>query len=134
MQAALGSSQLTRLHNSFSVDERSQLDMIKCCQLPLMRPPVDHNDLSAWHLYVIRLTDGAGPRACICGITETWYWRTGSLYSRTCNPYYRSQGFGSGDMPVSEDYYERAISLPMFPTLTEADQDVVVQTLKVLAA
>jgi dTDP-4-amino-4,6-dideoxygalactose transaminase len=137
MQAALGSSQLTRLHNYIQRRREIAVRYDKMLsELPLMRPPVDHNDLSAWHLYVIRLTDGAPDRAHVFaelrkrGIGVQVHYIPVHM-----QPYYRSQGFGSGDMPVSEDYYERAISLPMFPTLTEADQDVVVQTLRdVLAA
>ncbi len=47
-------------------------------------------------------------------------------------PYYQSLGHKKGDMPVAETYYERCISLPMYPTLTDAEQDLVIR--KVLEA
>ena len=38
-------------------------------------------------------------------------------------------GFKKGDLPQSEDYYSKAISLPIFPTITENEQDMVVNSL-----
>ncbi|NMA13899.1 MAG: DegT/DnrJ/EryC1/StrS aminotransferase family protein, partial [Clostridia bacterium] len=35
-----------------------------------------------------------------------------------------------GDCPMAERYYERCLSLPMFPTLTNAEQDYVISTIK----
>uniref|UniRef100_UPI0027BA43D4 DegT/DnrJ/EryC1/StrS family aminotransferase n=1 Tax=Aquabacterium sp. TaxID=1872578 RepID=UPI0027BA43D4 len=49
-------------------------------------------------------------------------------------PHYRELGFRVGDFPTSERYYAGAISLPMFPTLTIAQQDEVIATLKGLLA
>jgi UDP-4-amino-4,6-dideoxy-N-acetyl-beta-L-altrosamine transaminase len=43
-------------------------------------------------------------------------------------PYYRQLGWQEGDMPNSELYYKRCISLPMYPTLTPKDQEYVIDT------
>ncbi len=45
-------------------------------------------------------------------------------------PYYRELGFSVGDFPEAELYYSRAISLPMFPLLSDADFDHVVTSLR----
>jgi dTDP-4-amino-4,6-dideoxygalactose transaminase len=45
-------------------------------------------------------------------------------------PYYQEMGFRSGDFPEAEKYYSEAISIPLFPTLTEPEQDFVVESLK----
>jgi dTDP-4-amino-4,6-dideoxygalactose transaminase len=45
-------------------------------------------------------------------------------------PYYQQLGFRRGDYPVSEDYYSRAISLPIYPDLDEASQLRVVAALE----
>ena len=45
-------------------------------------------------------------------------------------PYYRALGFRAGDFPQAEAYYAGAISLPMYPGLSEGEQDYVVQTLR----
>jgi len=41
-------------------------------------------------------------------------------------PYYASMKFNPRDFPEAERYYAEAISLPMYPGLTEAQQDEVV--------
>ena len=45
-------------------------------------------------------------------------------------PYYENMGFKKGDYPNAENYYEREISLPLFPGLTYEMQDKVVSVLK----
>jgi dTDP-4-amino-4,6-dideoxygalactose transaminase len=45
------------------------------------------------------------------------------------NPYYQAMGFSVGDFPTSERYYSEAISLPLFPTMSDADQDQVIRSL-----
>ena len=45
-------------------------------------------------------------------------------------PYYQRMGLGSGDFPEAERYYAEAISLPMFQTMTEAQQDEVIAALR----
>jgi dTDP-4-amino-4,6-dideoxygalactose transaminase len=45
-------------------------------------------------------------------------------------PYYRDLGFKRGDFPASERYYNNAISLPLFPALTDEQQDFVAATLR----
>ena len=48
-------------------------------------------------------------------------------------PYYRALGFQPGDFPEAERYYARAITLPLYPGLTDAEQDAVVEALEVAA-
>ena len=49
-------------------------------------------------------------------------------------PYYQEMGFQEGQFLEAEQYYKEAISLPMFPTMTEEQQNQVVSTLKELLA
>lgn len=44
-------------------------------------------------------------------------------------PFYKAQGNKEGDQPIAENYYKNCISLPMYPTLTEAEQDFVIATI-----
>jgi UDP-4-amino-4,6-dideoxy-N-acetyl-beta-L-altrosamine transaminase len=41
-------------------------------------------------------------------------------------PYYESLGWAKGDFPLAEGYYEKCLSLPMFPGLTDEEQDFVI--------
>ena len=45
-------------------------------------------------------------------------------------PYYQQLGFLPGDFPEAERYYAEAISLPLFPTLSGAQQDAVIAALR----
>jgi dTDP-4-amino-4,6-dideoxygalactose transaminase len=45
-------------------------------------------------------------------------------------PYYRQFGWKEGDLPNAEEYYHRCISLPMYPTLTDEEQEFVITTIK----
>ena len=45
-------------------------------------------------------------------------------------PYYQSLGFNIGDFPNSEEYYKRTISIPLFHTMTNKQQDVVIKSIK----
>ncbi|WP_460947549.1 UDP-4-amino-4,6-dideoxy-N-acetyl-beta-L-altrosamine transaminase [Spirosoma daeguense] len=45
-------------------------------------------------------------------------------------PYYRQFGWNPGDFPNAETYYAQCLSLPLFPTLTNAEQDYVIEQVK----
>ena len=45
-------------------------------------------------------------------------------------PFYRARGFRPGQFPAAEAYYAGAISIPLYPNLTEVQQDHVVKQLK----
>ena len=44
-------------------------------------------------------------------------------------PYYRLMGWKEGDMPYSEEYYKHCLSLPMYPTLTDEEQNYVIKAI-----
>jgi len=45
-------------------------------------------------------------------------------------PYYRDQGFAEGDLPGAEAFYQSVLTLPLYPELSEAQQDEVVEALR----
>jgi dTDP-4-amino-4,6-dideoxygalactose transaminase len=45
-------------------------------------------------------------------------------------PFYKNLGWKEGDLPNAEKYYSRCISIPMFPTLKEEEQNKVIQHIK----
>jgi dTDP-4-amino-4,6-dideoxygalactose transaminase len=45
------------------------------------------------------------------------------------HPYYQELGWRTGDFELSETYYSKALSIPMYPTLTEQEQDYVIKVL-----
>ena len=132
VQAALGLSQLQRL--APYVQRRQQLAdrYDRLLQgLPLMLPLHQGEAASALHLYIVRL---AGARRSHLEVFESL--RADGIGVNLhyipvhLQPYYAAMGFRPGDFPQAERYYQEAISLPMFPTLTEAEQDQVVASLR----
>jgi len=134
LQAALGFSQLDRLDEY--VVRRHQLahryDQL-LSELPVNLPWQHPDSYSGLHLYIIRLQLDK-ITADHCEVFE-------SLRNQNIGvnlhyipihtqPYYQNMGFKFGDFPEAELYYREAISLPMYPTMTEAQQDKVVSALK----
>ena len=137
MQAAMGRTQLRRLaqmqaHREKLADRYDEL----LAALPVRLPPRHPQAQSSWHLYAIELDDSVlervgrakvfeGLRACGIGVQVHYI----PIHTQ---PYYQSLGFKRGDFPAAEDYYARTISLPLFPAMTDADQDRVVAALREL--
>ena len=128
VQAALGASQLDRL-DAFLARRRALAARYdaRLAGLPLVRPLPDPR--SAWHLYVVQLADAATRRRAFdalraAGIGVNVHYRPVYL-----NPWWRARGFAPGHCPAAEHYYAGALSLPLHPGLTDAQQETVVARL-----
>lgn len=134
IQAALGLSQMTRL-DSF-VERRSELarqyDRL-LDGMPLMRQEEHPHSDSSWHLYIVRLAasaaDAGRHRQVFDALRHAGIGVNLHYIPVHLQPYYRGLGFRQGDFPHAEDYYRRAISLPLYPGLTQSQQDHVVASL-----
>ena len=127
VQSALGTSQLQRL-DAFLARRRAlaaRYDRL-LADLPVMRPWQHPDGESAWHLYVIQVKQRRKVFETMraAGIGVAVHYIPVHLH-----PHYRRLGFKPGDFPAAEAYYERALSLPMYPALTDAQQDQVVAAL-----
>jgi dTDP-4-amino-4,6-dideoxygalactose transaminase len=137
MQAALGLHQLKALDGF--IKRRTELalryqDLLADWpQLSLPAAPA-YSHLHAWHLYTPLVNpDAAGMDrdAFMLGLKDRnigtgLHYRAVHLY-----PYYREQfGFKRGDFPNAESISDRIVSLPLFPTMTDGDQDRVIAALK----
>ncbi len=132
-QCALGISQMRRLDEF--VTRRAQLaaryDEL-LAELPV-RPLVQHDGrTSGWHLYVITLAPEAthSRREVFDALRAAGIGVNVHYIPVHLQPYYQALGFRPGDFPRAEAYYEAAITLPLYPAMTDADQDVVVAALK----
>lgn len=130
-QAALGLSQLKRADEGL-VRRR---EIARCYNEAFKNMPAiriqhqeDDNKINAthaYHLYIIQVEDRLGLYN---------YLRKNNIYAQVhyipthLMPYYKSFGWKEGDFPIAENYYKHCLSLPMYPTLTEKEQNFVIKT------
>lgn len=131
IQAALGLAQLARLEEYVAARRRlaDRYDRL-LAGLPLRTPARLADAQSAWHLYVIRLDDTRCRRVVFERLRAAGVGVNVHYLPVHLQPDYRRLGFAPGHCPVAEDYAARAITLPLYPGLTELEQDRVVEQLK----
>jgi len=134
LQAALGLSQMQRLDEFVSKRHAiaNRYDQL-LAGLPVTAPWQHPDGYSGLHLYVIRLKRdkiGKTHRQVFEGLRAANIGVNLHYIPVHCQPYYESLGFKAGYCPEAEQYYAEAISLPMYPGLTEAQQDRVVEALR----
>lgn len=128
-QAALATSQLSRLE--WSIKRRNEIakrydEALK--NLPILTPYRQEGIVHAFHLYVIEVHPMR--RKALYD-----YLRAHNIFSQVLYipahtmPYYKSLGHKDGECPVAEDYYTRCLALPMYPSLTDAEQQYVIDTI-----
>ncbi len=133
IQAALGLAQLRRLDamNARRAELAARLSarLAECdaIETPAARPEVHH----VWHLYVIRLRSEAlsiDRAAFIEELARRGIGTSVHFIPIHYHPFYREGfGFRPGDYPAAEDAYERLISLPLYPGMTDEDADRVAE-------
>ncbi|EBA13980.1 UDP-4-amino-4,6-dideoxy-N-acetyl-beta-L-altrosamine transaminase [Roseobacter sp. CCS2] len=131
LHAALGLSQLGRL-DDFVTRRNALADRYDAllADLPLNLPKRLIDARASFHLYVVRLHDEARHRSVFEALRSDGIGVNLHYIPVHLQPYYRDLGFADGDFPVSEDYYKRAVSIPLHAGLSEAEQDTVVACLK----
>ena len=130
IQAALGVSQLKRLDDY--VSRRHELytrynELLK--GFPLVIPYQYSDGYSAFHLYIIRLKNRDKHKQVFEYLRKNGIGVNLHYIPVYHQPYYEAMGFKKGYCLEAENYYNEAISLPMYATLSEAEQDKVVVAL-----
>jgi UDP-4-amino-4,6-dideoxy-N-acetyl-beta-L-altrosamine transaminase len=81
----------------------------------------------AYHLYIIEVEDRLGLYN---------YLREQKIFAQVhyipahTLPYYQSLGWKEGDFPVAENYYKHCLSIPMYPSLSDGEQEYVIGCIK----
>ena len=129
IQAALGISQLERVDTN--VQRRH--DIARRYDTALLNttttPQLQHPDIySAFHLYVIQLEEGTTQEEhaeLFSSMREAGIGVNLHYIPVHTQPFYKEMGFKKGDFPNAERYYRRALTLPMFPDLSNESQDTI---------
>ena len=135
IHAALGISQLGKLDKF--IDTRNNIASrydSELKELPLHLPYIAEGNKSSYHLYVIKVKDTFSKQKSRdkiyselieMGIGVNLHYLPVHLH-----PYYRKLGFFDNQYPVSENYADNALSIPIFYSLTDDQQTKVIDSIK----
>lgn len=134
IQAALGLSQMSQL-DKFVTARRKIANTYDSAltSLPLTTPFQDSKTYSAFHLYVIRINTEYIDLSHkeIFNILRSYEIGVNLHYIPIYHqPYYEPFNFKKIDFPQAEKYYAQAISIPIFPTLSDESQQKVIDSLR----
>ena len=126
-QAALGISQLKKAEKGLARRREIAKNYADAFQgKPWLKGQSGYDESHAYHLYIIEVADRLGLYN---------YLRKKNIFAQVhyipmhLMPYYKNQGHTEGELPHAETYYSRCLSLPMFPTLTETEQQYVIDSI-----
>ena len=132
VQAALGSSQLAKLgafiarRQAIAARYHEALADLTAVELPTERAGVK----SGWHLYALRVCDAARRRPLFERLRELGLGVQVHYLPVYRHPWYRANGYAEVSCPIADDYYAREISLPVFPRMTDAEQDSAIERIR----
>lgn len=132
IHAALGLTQLSRIDDY--VKKRHAIAKTYDAELSdagVILPYRSPKNLSALHLYVVQVDEGRH-KDIFNSLREKSIGVNLHYIPVHTQPYYQKLGFNWGDFPNAEKYYRRAISLPIFPTLTSDQQNFVIESVRSL--
>ncbi|MGE5468981.1 MAG: UDP-4-amino-4,6-dideoxy-N-acetyl-beta-L-altrosamine transaminase [Ignavibacteria bacterium] len=130
IQAALGASQMTRLPG-FLTRRRELVRRYRAAlaHLPISLPRPDADEASAWHLFVVRVA-AERRRQVFEALREAGIGVNVHYIPVHLQLDYARLGFRAGQFPAAEQYYREAITLPLYPAMTDAQQDEVAASLE----
>ncbi len=137
LQAALGVSQMSRLDQYVARrHELAQCYDQLLADLPIQLPYRAEYGYSAFHLYIVQLMrDGTSLRSKVFDNMRSKGIGVNVHYIPVhTQPYYamlgQKVGYDGSSFPQANLFYAQALSLPLYPALTEAQQDTVVGALR----
>lgn len=133
IQAALGISQMDKL-DSF-IERRREIARIyneAFKDLEGIRVPYEAKDCkSGYHIYVVQLNNIKASRDEVYKALISENIGVNVHYIPVYyHPYYQERGYKKGICPIMEEVYEKILTLPLYPTMTQADVESVIEGVK----
>lgn len=132
IQCALGTSQLKKINEFIrkrrEIAQRYDVAFSKIEELEIIKEPGGHKN--AFHLYVVKVKDDETRLRLFNHL------KRGNIFCQVhyipvhWHPYYQRLGYKKGICPKAEKFYERIISLPIYPNLKSAEQEKVIRAIK----
>ena len=131
LQAALGVSQLKRI-DCFVARRHELANRYQTAfdGIPVTVPQQAGSGYSALHLYPIMVNDPVMRKPLFDYLRDKGIGVNVHYIPVHTQPYYQQLGHKVGDYPASEEYYSRAISIPMYSTLSDEEQDYVIKCIR----
>ena len=131
LHAALGRSQLRRL-GAFNARRRelARFYADALADLPLELPAAPEDAEHVWHLYAVEVQPPNERAALFAYLRERGFGVQVHYIPVPMHPYYRRLGYAMEAFPNAARYYERALSLPLHPAMTDEDAERVVRALE----
>ena len=132
IQCALGISQLKKLDRFIQKRKEIAKRYDKAFENIIIKPLYKFNPNSAYHLYVVRVNFD---KVKITKAKLFEEMRKRGIFLQlhyipiNKQPFYKSLGYGSEDLPNTYRYYKEAFSIPMYPGLSEEEQNYVIKSL-----
>lgn len=127
LQCALGISQLQRAKENLAKRHQIALRYQQAFESFSEVKTLPYDEGHAYHLYIIQTEKRK----------ELYdYLKTYQIFYQVhyipvhLQPYYKNLGYKKGDFPVVEKYYEKCLSLPMYPNLSAEEQTLVIEKIK----
>ncbi len=133
LQAALGLSQLNNL-DKFVASRNSKAEFYQqhLSTMPLNMLKVYDNNLSSYHLFIIQIHDQQQHKQIFDALRAAKIGVNLHYIPIPSQPYYQSLNIEFTPTPMAEKYYRSALSIPLYPDLTEQDQLYIIDTLRSL--
>lgn len=133
---ALGERQVSRLSSFITrrreIALRYSNELADCESIQL--PTVQSGAESSWHLYPVRIRGHSKRRLAFFNrLRELGLGVQVHYLPVYRHPFWENMGYREGLCPKAEDFYQREVSLPIYPLLSDADAGRVVETVKVAA-
>jgi UDP-4-amino-4,6-dideoxy-N-acetyl-beta-L-altrosamine transaminase len=128
IQAALGNSQLKRAEENIKIRQSIAVKYDHAfAKLPIKTQHIPNGYHNAYHLYVIETSQR---RELYDFLREKEIYAQVHYIPIHLLPYYSNLGWKKGSLPHAEEYYEKCLSLPMYPSMTEHQQNYVVECIE----